>query len=258
MKWLVAGALLIAGCSTTNSLPQVETERVVDAGFSKPVALLVTPAALAQGRCDLLIHFHGASRIPFQSGRDRALCIASVHLGAGSSTYETPLSQPGAFERLTSAIEASCPRIGRRYLSGFSAGYGAIRAVLRDHSEAIDGVLLLDGLHTGYTTDGDVEGEKMKPFRDFAAAAARGWKRFVITHSQIVPGYYASTSETADDIVRFVGAPRDAVSRTRYGMQQQSETVCGGLVILGFRGETAPDHIAQFQAMPEVLPLLLD
>ena len=42
------------------------------------------------------------------------------------------------------------------------------------------------------------------------------------------------------------------------GMQQLSEVRAGNLVILGFAGNSAPDHIDQFHAMPEFLQLFLD
>lgn len=270
MKHAVAVALIAIACRSAAPPPLTPQHRrldrkellgtriLVDGGLARPVELFLTPAVTARGKCDLLIHFHGAAWIPFQSAGDRPLCVASINLGAGSSVYEKPLLEPGAFEKLLRALEVSTPPVRRLYLSGFSAGYGAIRAILRSHADAVDGVLLLDGLHTGYTADGGLEIEKMEPFRRFAAAAASGSKRLVYTHSEITPDTYASTSETAADLIRFAGAPRVEVNRLRFGMVERFETSCGNLLILGFRGNAAPDHIDHFQAMPEVLPLLFN
>jgi hypothetical protein len=171
--------------------------------------------------------------------------------------YERPLVEPGAYQRLVDAITEVAPPIGKRYLTAFSAGYGAVRAILRNHPGTIDGVLLLDGLHTGYTASGDVEADKMEPFRAYARSAADGEKRFVITHSEIIPGYYASTSETADDILRAIGIPRKSRAPKRFGMLPTYEASCGNLMILGFRGDTAPDHLDHFHAMSEFLTVLL-
>jgi len=41
-------------------------------------------------------------------------------------------------------------------------------------------------------------------------------------------------------------------------MQQLSEVRSGSLLIMGFAGNSAPDHIDQFHAMPEFLELLLN
>ena len=267
MKRACAIALLLAACRSSAPVVVAEHRRVerqeiagqrllVEAGLPKPVDFLITPAAAANGSCDLLIHFHGASWIPFQAAGNRPLCIAAVHLGAGSSVYERPLLESGAYRRLIDAIAEQAPPIHRRYLTAFSAGYGAVRAILRNHAETVDGVLLLDGLHTGYTDSGDVEADKMEPFRAYARSAADGKNRFVITHSEIIPGHYASTSETADDIRRAIGIPRESRATKRFGMLPTYEASCGNLLILGFRGDTAPDHMDHFHAMSEFLAML--
>ena len=41
-------------------------------------------------------------------------------------------------------------------------------------------------------------------------------------------------------------------------MLQRYEARCGGLVVLGFQGDEAADHIDHFHAMGAVLALLLD
>jgi hypothetical protein len=40
-------------------------------------------------------------------------------------------------------------------------------------------------------------------------------------------------------------------------MQQIGETVRGNLAVLGFAGNTAPDHVDHFHGMPEFLRRLL-
>jgi len=41
-------------------------------------------------------------------------------------------------------------------------------------------------------------------------------------------------------------------------MQQLSEARSGRFELLGFAGNTAPDHVDQLQAMPEMLARLLE
>jgi len=123
----------------------------------------------------------------------------------------------------------------------------------------VDGVLLLDGLHTNYVGDRQVDPVAMQPFLEFARSASAGNKRFVFTHSEIFPGTFASTTETADYLIRELGLKRTPVVRWGpRGMQQLSEVRSGGLTILGFAGNSAPDHIDQFHSMPEFLKLLLE
>ena len=93
---------------------------------------------------------------------------------------------------------------------------------------------------------------------NFARAAARGEKSMLIAHSEIFPGTFASTTETADWTIRALGLRRTAVLQWGpRGMQQLSEVRQRGFRVLGFAGTTAPDHIDQLHAMPELLKRVL-
>jgi hypothetical protein len=234
---------------------------VINATFSVgKVEMLITPPAAAAGEGDLLIHFHGASWLPFQSGLSThlPLVVAAVNVGQGGGAYDQAFRDPRALDEVLAGIRARI-RIRHLYLSGFSAGYGAVRAILRNRAESVDGVLLLDGLHTSYVGDRQVDPIAMQPFLEFARAASAGKKRFVFTHSEIFPGTFASTTETADYLIRELGLKRTPVVRWGpRGMQQLSEVRSGGLTILGFAGNSAPDHIDQFHSMPEFLQLLFE
>jgi hypothetical protein len=231
--------------------------------------VLVTPRAAAVGEADLLIHFHGASWLPFHASvsTGRPLVVAAVNIGQGGGAYDQAFRDPAVLDALLDGIRAKAGvRVQRLYLSGFSAGYGAIRAILRNGAERIDGILLLDGLHTGYIPErkpvaegGKLDTVPLQPFLDYARAATAGRKRFVFAHSEIFPGTFASTTETADYLIRELGLKRTPVVRWGpRGMQQLSEVRSGGLIILGFAGNSAPDHVDQFHSMPEFLQLLFE
>ena len=249
----------------------------INATFSIGKAeILITPPAAAAGEGDLIIHFHGASWLAFQAGLSThlPLVVAAVNVGQGGGTYDQAFRDPRALDELLAGIRARI-RIRHLYLSGFSAGYGAVRAILRasaglqiplpqgegaaERRVRVDGVLLLDGLHTSYVGNRQVDPVAMQPFLEFARAASAGNKRFVFTHSEIFPGTFASTTETADYLIRELGLKRTPVVRWGpRGMQQLSEVRSGGLTILGFAGNSAPDHIDQFHSMPEFLKLLFE
>jgi hypothetical protein len=72
----------------------------------------------------------------------------------------------------------------------------------------------------------------------------------LITHSEIFPGTFASTTETANYLLEKVGLPRRPVLKWGpLGMQQTSEAGNGRLRVLGFAGNSGPDHIDHFHAM---------
>jgi hypothetical protein len=87
----------------------------------------------------------------------------------------------------------------------------------------------------------------------------RGDKRFVVTHSEIFPGTFASTTETADHLLAALGLQRTPVLRWGpHGMQQLSEVRAGRFTLLGFAGNSAPDHIDHLQGMAEFLKMVED
>jgi hypothetical protein len=125
--------------------------------------------------------------------------------------------------------------------------------------------MLLDGMHTSYVPDatpiasgGTLDTTNLVAFASFARAAVRGQKRFIVTHSEIFPGTFASTTETADWLLDALGLRSRPVLRWGPGgLQQLSEAHAGNFELLGFAGNSAPDHIDQLHAMPELLARLL-
>lgn len=223
-----------------------------------------------RGEMDLVVHFHGSAWLAEQAvAREGRTMAAVVNLGTGSGVYDRTYADPAAFDSLLAGVarEASAAAgrpvtVGRVTLSAFSAGHGAVRRILRDsaHFARADAVLLLDGMHTSYVPEGvpgPLDTTNLVAFRDFARAATRGEKRFLVTHSEIVPGTYASTTETADWILHSLGIPRVPERRRGpRGMVQRSAARAGRLEVLGFAGTTAPDHVDQYHAMPEMLARL--
>ena len=261
-------------------LAQVElrgTMRAFAGPAGKPVELFVPERVNGRDVVDLVIHFHGAAWIPDQavaSLRRSDLVVAVVNLGTGSGAYHRAFADPTVFDSLLATVSREVAatvggeaRVRRVTLVGYSAGHGAIRAIIREprHFARVDAVLLLDGMHTSYVPEGTVlaaggtlDTTNLNAFADFARAAVRGEKRFLVTHSEIFPGTFGSTTETADWLLRTLGLRRKAVLRWGpRGMQQLSEVRSGRFELLGFAGNSAPDHVDQFHSMPELLARLL-
>jgi len=176
---------------------------------------------------DVLVHFHGAPHIVVREvdlARLRAVVIIVNYKGL-SATYERPYSEPERFANLLAEAREALRTRGRlaaesRWrrvcLSSFSAGYGAVRALLAQpkYYEQIDGVYLADSLYAGWADDVPYRGASpanMAPFRRLAADAVAGRKTFLVSHSYYDPQKYAGTHVTADDLVTHVGLTRRAV-----------------------------------------------
>ena len=246
--------------------------RSVNGIAGRAIEVFVPDAARRRTTIDLVIHFHGAAFIPNQSAVNAA--VAVLNLGAGSGVYHRSFQNPLVFDSLLAAVQGEIVHvtkkpvlIGRIVLTGFSAGHGAIRAILLDprHFARVDDILLMDGLHTSYLPEGKVLADSgvldtmnLAAFANFARAAVRGEKRFLVTHSEIFPGTFASTTECANWLLNALGLRRNAVLRWGpRGMQQLSEVKAGRFELLGFAGNSAPDHVDHFHAMPELLRRVL-
>ena len=245
--------------------------------LDRPVEIFVPRGTKHADALNLVVYFHGSPFVPEYAvsklGRDHI--VAVVSLAPGSGVYDRTFSDPAAYDSLLShigreagaAMHATDVAFRSVTLVGFSAGYGAVRAILREprHFARVDAVLLLDGLHTSYVPDGTVlasggklDEEPLEIFIDFARAAMRGEKRFLITHSEIFPGTFASTTETTDYLIQQLGLRLEPVLEWGpHGMQQLSEARKGRFAILGFAGNSAPDHIDHAQGMPAFLRRLL-
>ncbi|HMS03770.1 MAG TPA: hypothetical protein PKE51_12375 [Gemmatimonadaceae bacterium] len=243
----------------------------------RPVFLHVPPDVATADSLRLVVHFFGAAWLPAQAidalGDDHIAVV--VNLGGGSGIYHRTFADPSAFPALLDSVRArvaqrtgrSAP-MARATLTAFSAGHGAVRVILREPAlaERVGAVLLLDGLHTSYVPEGRtladggvLDSTNLVALRDFARRAMRGETRLLITHSTIFPGTYASTTETADWLLVSLGLRRTAVLQWGpRGMQQLSAVRSGGFEMRGYAGNTAPDHIDQLHAMPELLAALLD
>jgi hypothetical protein len=209
----------------------------------------------------LLVHFHGAAWLAEVSARRwrKDASVLAVEIGAGSSVYSRAFSDPARFGQL---LDEAGGLFSPVVISGFSAGYGAVREILRNREnwQRIDAVVLADAMHASYVPEGKpgrVDPEGIAAFVEFAREAVAGRKGFVISHSEVFPGTYASTTECADALAEALGLrPRAVLKWGPLGMQQVSEVRSGRLRILGFAGNSAPDHTDHFHALGSLLRLV--
>ena len=260
---------------TTRPHPRIEKTEVegkrTELTTLKGAILYVSPKIKTQKAVPLIIHFHGASWLmEYHIAKHfPKAALITVNLGSGSRVYGTPFSEAQMFQNLID--EASKILDLKRgwssiTLVGFSAGYGAVRAILRHEAnfKIVNNVLLLDGIHASYVPEGQrladggvIKADDLDSYIKFAQAAVAGKKKFIISHSEIFPATYASTTECVDYLLNTLSLKRKAVLKNGpVGMQQISQVDAKNFHIRGYAGNTGADHGDQLYAMPEWLKLL--
>ncbi len=264
-----APVLLIAA----SLMAQVKPAEAAPAGLRMDIgdeATLFIPEGFRprDGSVDVLLHLHGAPSViePALSDSGWPGVLVEFNRKGLSSVYTKPFADRTLFPRLLDNVLkefrgrglSDDPKLGRVAVSSFSAGFGGVRELLKvpEHAGRIDTLVLADSLYSGYEKD-DAAARKVDPglmagFRDFAIRAASGPKTMIVTHSSQVPGGYASTTETADDLLRAVGVEATASRVDRGGGWVQSrESRKGGFLVRGFEGEGPEDHMRHLRRIAE-------
>ncbi|MDI3283523.1 hypothetical protein [Polyangium sp. 15x6] len=242
------------------------------------------------GAFDLYMHFHGNTNLVEESATAAGLnaLVYTVNLGNGSGPYEDKFSVVGVLDQTIDKIQDMARKHGLRdakvrrvALGSWSAGYGALAKLLdvAKNVERIDSVLVLDGIHAAYLDPKakTVDPLRLAPFSRFAKLAAEGKRLFSITHSDIGGTEYASSGESADALLRDVGAERAPAQATpprvttkaaltafnkgaqETRLEQTTEAKKGGLHVRGYSGQTPDQHMAHLVQMSvTVLPELAE
>jgi len=211
----------------------------------------------------LLLFFHAGTWLPEVAAEQNRLAVVGVQAGSGSGTYARLFDDPWRFARLLAEAESkSGIKFRQVLLAGWSAGNGAIRQILRtpESYARVNGILSIDGIHTDYPgghpgpLESNIGAENLAVWIQYARDAIAGRKQLIVTHSEIFPGTFASTTETTDYIVAQLGVARRPVLKWGpMGLQQLSEARAGRFLLMGFAGNSAPDHVDQLHASPHWL-----
>jgi hypothetical protein len=215
----------------------------------------------------LLIFFHGPAFVPeVAASQHRKMAVVSINIGAGSGVYVKAFLDPQIFGSLLREAETKAGvKFNPITLAGWSAGCGAIRQIMStpEYYDRISNTIMIDGIHTGYSAgkpgplESQIDPDNLQVFIKLARDAILGKKRVIITHSEIFPGTFASTTETADYILKQLGLRRRPI--VKWGpkqTQELSEVRAGRFLLIGFAGNSAPDHVDQLHSLPEYLKWL--
>lgn len=246
----------------------------------KTPALTESPSAQPRDAYDLLVHFHGEPNIILREAGRASLnsAIAIVNFRGLSSAYRRPFEHDASlFEQLLvqvgcelkNAKYASAAAVERRLIvSSFSAGYGAVREILKStaNQHRIEGYVAADSIYASIVDSADhvdappprqVEPEHMHDFLILANQAARGEKLFLITHSA-QPTPYASTTETADYLINALKLMRTNAGPTLKGASPKSVCNRGGFQVFGYDGVKADDHLWHLRRIGDAFGRLTD
>ncbi len=236
--------------------------------LSDPAWKLFVPSTYEQrpgGVADLLVHFHGDPQTVWNNAlaADLNALIVTVNYPGLSSAYSGPFSNAGLFQTLID--DALTTARGQRDLpsdlewdavavSSFSAGYGAVRQILKTpaYVDQIDALLAADSLYATTAGDGTPLDSQMVDYKAFADLAAAGDKTFLFTHSLVPTFTYESTMETGDELLEHLGLITQPYRKTGLGtLQFYRYAESGKFRLWGATGEDGEAHLAHLRYIAE-------
>ena len=227
------------------------------------------------GEVPLIIHFHSATWFAIEEHLRHGLKtpLLAYYLGEGSSKYSKPFTDPRRLERILRLTEqqlalisvARLPHIGAIEISSFSAGYGAVREILKspEYRKQIRRVVLCDSMYASFEVDAGGKTnrvparEHIEPWLPFAKAAAAGEKTFVLTHSQVPTAGYANSAQCGQALSAAVGASvqtidagSDPAAKGEFPLLSRSDL--GNFHVWGYGGTNAMAHMIHARHLAEV------
>jgi len=259
--WSMIGAPVALESLAAEATSRAEGERIQldDGWLFIPKRFKPSPEGVS-----MTLHLHGDRNLVerlFEAARQPGVLV-NVSIPGLSSVYQRKFIAPATFQSvLRQTVDALREQgvksgvIERLTVSSFSVGYGGVRELLKDPVayERIDTLIMADSIYAGYVgnpRERRVNPDQMAGFLKFAKDAAMGKKRLLITHTDLVPGSYASTRETADFLIERLPGRRASVRETLGSeLRMTSRFVEGDCEILGFTGTTGEDHMKHLRRL---------
>lgn len=221
---------------------------------------------------DLLVHFHGDPQTVWNNAEFAQLntIVVTANYNGLSSAYSSPFSNPAVFQTLLYEAlnkvreQPDFPqtlRWDRVGVSSFSAGYGAVREILKHpiHRNRIDALLAADSLYATTGADGRPLESQMVNYKTFAALAQNGPKTFIFSHSQVPTYTYSSTEDTGNELLLHLGVEAEPYSGNGLGtlnFYRRAQT--GNFQLwgaLGTNGDAHLEHLRFIGQFFQELPL---
>ncbi len=262
---------------THDSIPELERYQGDIVSLHEYAQLYIPSKTYLNKKSVIQLSYHFHTALPYaiheHEERNAQNPLLVFNSGSGSNAYKIPFENTKRFDQLQEqalrvCIEAGAlknAQIGSIELLSFSAGYGAVREILKNpaHVQKIQRVVLVDSMYAGFTSDFDrtPKQKDIQSFVEFARLAVKGEKELIITYSQVETETYASTAECVQELVKQVGGSfkpmhihkTDTDRDSGYEMIARFEQK--GLHVMGFAGKDAAAHLAHVHSLAEVINL---
>lgn len=218
---ILAVAALATIFAASTALAQVPTATGRQFTLSDAAWKLFIPSTYVQrpgSVADVIVHFHGDPQTYWNNAKYANLnaIIVTVNYSGLSSAYSTPFSNASLFQSvldqaLTKARQQSDIPDNLQWdkiaVSSFSAGYGAVREILKSQTyrNEINSLLAADSLYATTASDGTPLDSQMVDYKTFAGLAKNGTKTFLFSHSQVPTYTYESTEECGNELMQYLG-----------------------------------------------------
>jgi hypothetical protein len=267
---ILATALLAQILATAPSLAQIPTATGNSFTLSNAAWKVFIPSTYIQrpgNVADVLVHFHGDPQTFWNNAAyaDLNAIVVTVNYSGLSSAYSTPFSNSSLFQQVLDESlakvrqQASIPDNlvwDKLAVSSFSAGYGAVREILKSatYRNDIDALLTADSLYATTAGDGTPLDSQMVDYKTFANLAKNGSKTFIFSHSQVPTFTYETTGECGDELMQFLGissAPYNVNGLGTLNFYRKADI--GNFHLLGALGTDGDSHLEHLRYIGEFL-----
>ncbi len=216
---------------------------------------------------DLLVHFHGDPQTYWNNAAYAKLntIIVTVNYSGLSSAYSTPFSNAALFQQVVDEAltkvrtQADIPdtlQWDKLGVSSFSAGYGAVREILKSstYRNDIDALLAADSLYATTAGDGTPLDSQLVDYKTYANLAKAGSKSFIFSHSQVPTYTYETTGECGDEIMQSLGISASAINTNGLGtLNFYRHAKSGNFELWGALGTDGDSHLEHLRYIGEFL-----
>lgn len=272
--FIAATLLLLAVTSVHAQLPTATGRQFTLSNAAWKVFIPSTYTARPGDVADVLVHFHGDPQTFYNNAAYAKLnaILVTVNYNGLSGVYTTPFSDADLFRDVLDEALAKIraqPDISdalnwdQLAVSSFSAGYGAVREILKSptYRNDIDILLAADSLYATTASDGTSLDSQLVDYKTFATLAKNGQKTFVYTHSQVPTPDYESTAEVGDELLQHLNIGAGPADYNGLGTLHFYRGAAWGKFSLwgasGTDGDAHLEHLRYIGEYLKVLPLAL-
>lgn len=235
---------------------------------------LFIPSAYKPGKAiNLTIHFHSAIWHAIQEHLDRGATdpVIAFYPGEGSTIYSKSFDDKQRLSRWFGIVAQQCIKRGAPSdakvmslsISSFSAGFGAVRQVIKDETafKMLRRVVLCDSMYGSLDETAATRTpakEHIECWKALAEAAIKGEKTFCVSYSQVPTPDYASSSECAAALVRLLGGDLKTVEKGTLSATLDHEFPLldrfdkGNFHVWGYGGEDGQAHMTHARHLADL------